>query len=233
MGFLIRIDDIVRLGLVEPKDSLMWGANRSCDKSDRLRGMYVACMSAFMLNDLVYWLLAGSFAIYVADWCIRLVMLLFLWAARHSLPPMPKRRGSDGMLALLAVALVAFCIACEPISARLGSGWMLFRWMPIENVYIWILDLTLGLAMVAIVEEVVSRRLALAVLPGPMWARVVVSSILFGMMHWGLGYGHMVETTVIGLAFATAYAWTGSLKLVIASHYAVNLLIFGLGVGEL
>lgn len=195
--------------------------------------LYAVAMLGFACNDIIYWILAGTNGLYFADYAFRLTILLFLWAGRHSLPPLPKKRGSDGLVGLLFFVLVVFSMLCEPVSVKLGSGWELFRWHPIGNMYLWFFDLTVGLMLVAVVEELVSRRLAFAVLPGPMWVRWIVSSLLFGLMHWSMGYGHMVETVLIGLAFGAAYWWTGSLKLVIMAHYAVNFLIFGLGAGEL
>jgi membrane protease YdiL (CAAX protease family) len=102
---------------------------------------------------------------------------------------------------------------------------------PHRECLVVLLDVSLGLLLSALVEEMVFRRLALAVLPGPGWARLIASSLLFGLIHWGHGYGHMVETAVFGLGLGAVYLGTGSLRLVFAAHYAVNFLAFGTRAG--
>jgi len=186
-----------------------------------------------VLNDLLFTLFKDTYGIYLTDYAAKLLMLLLVLMVWRTLPPAPSNRLSVWTFPLLWLGLVVFSQAIEPLSVFLGQGWQLFRWPFIENPWLWWLDLSLGLILVATVEEMVDRRLALAVLPGPMWGRLVVSSLLFGLAHWGQGYGHMAETAVFGLVFGLVYLWTGSLKLVIAAHYAVDFLVFGMGKGEL
>lgn len=208
------------------------GGMRLTRTKTRMRTVYIAAMIAFALNDFLFWAFSDTYGMYIVDYALRAVLLLFLWTARDSLPPNPKGTSSVVLFGALFIALLAFNQLCEPISARLGSGWLLFKWQVIENQVLNIFDLTVGLAMVAISEEIVSRRLALAVLPGPIWFRVIASSSLFGLAHWGEGYGQIVETGIIGLALAVAYVWTGSLGLVVAAHYAIDFMSFGLGTGQ-
>ncbi|MBF0269345.1 MAG: CPBP family intramembrane metalloprotease [Alphaproteobacteria bacterium] len=194
---------------------------------------YAAGVAVFVLNDLAFLLLDGTYQLYLADYGFRAVLLALMLPILRDVLPGPPRRGSPLVMMALFVGLVGFSMACEPISVLLGSGWRLFNWPTIENGVLWLLDMTLGLALVSVSEEFVARRLALAVLPGAIWKRVVMSSLLFGLGHWGMGYGHIVETTTIGLAFGAAYAWSGSLRLVMIAHFAVDFLVFGLDMSNL
>ncbi|MBF0355012.1 MAG: CPBP family intramembrane metalloprotease [Alphaproteobacteria bacterium] len=203
-----------------------------CDSTlTRPRLALAFSMTVFALNDFLYWRFDDTYGVYLVDYAsksLMLVPLLLLW---KTLPAAPQKRGSWWVLLMLWLGLVVFDQLLEPLSAFLGSGWQLFGWPYIEHSGLWLLDLTLGLMLTAVAEEMVARRLALAVLPGPMWVRLISSSLLFGLGHWGQGYGHMALTAIIGLAFGAAYLRTGSLGVVIAAHYTINLLVFGLHLG--
>ena len=57
----------------------------------------------------------------------------------------------------------------------------------------------------------------------PIWASVVVSSVLFGAAHLYQGRGGLIGTGILGLLFGTFRAYTGSLLPVAAWHAAVDL----------
>ncbi|MBN1613729.1 MAG: CPBP family intramembrane metalloprotease [Deltaproteobacteria bacterium] len=90
----------------------------------------------------------------------------------------------------------------------------------------WI-DLTLGLAMVAIVEEIVFRGYLHTFLgrftQNPV-AIVMLSSALFGLIHWSLGLHAIVITASIGAIFMIAYIKTRSLPAIMLAHFAVNFI---------
>jgi membrane protease YdiL (CAAX protease family) len=179
-----------------------------------------------MLNDVAFWAASGTYGTYLADYASKLVILAALLFFRAQWPANPERRGSPGLLVLLGVGLTLFAVALDPMSEWFPHDWKLFSWPAIENRWLSALDLTLGLALTAFVEELLYRRLALAVLPGTSWQRLLLSSLLFGLIHWGQGYGNAIETALVGLAFAFAYQRTGSLALVIFAHYAVDVILF-------
>lgn len=139
------------------------------DSLNGQRWLLAYCMAVFVLNDLLFWLLKESYAIYLADYALRLLMLFPLLVLWKTLPPGPPRRMPGWSFPLLWLGLVVFSQAIEPLSVFLGRGWHLFSWPQIENMWLWLFDLSFGLILVASVEEMVDRRLALAVLPGPVW----------------------------------------------------------------
>jgi membrane protease YdiL (CAAX protease family) len=57
----------------------------------------------------------------------------------------------------------------------------------------------------------------------PIWASVVVSSILFGAAHLYQGRGGLIGTGILGILFGTFRAFTGSLLPVAAWHAAVDV----------
>ncbi len=92
----------------------------------------------------------------------------------------------------------------------------------------WI-DLTFGLFMVGVFEEIVFRgyvhrflsrytRNALAI--------VLISALAFGLIHWSLGLHAVVITSLIGAVFMIAYICTRSIPAIICAHFAVNFIDF-------
>ena len=57
-----------------------------------------------------------------------------------------------------------------------------------------------------------------------LWCAAALSSLLFGIGHAYQGWRGILRTTLIGLAFATAYALTHSLWWLMVAHIAFNLL---------
>lgn len=98
-----------------------------------------------------------------------------------------------------------------------------------------LLDLTLGLALVAVHEEIVFRRVARAMLK-PLFGNGVVmallSSIPFGLYHWQFGVDSMVSAGLFGACAMLIYLRVGSIVPVMVAHYFVNVLwtIKGLGI---
>jgi uncharacterized protein len=75
-------------------------------------------------------------------------------------------------------------------------------------------------------EEFLYRGFAMAafVRSGfPIWASVVVSSVLFGAAHLYQGRGGLIGTGVLGLVFGAFRAFTGSIVPVAAWHAAVDI----------
>jgi uncharacterized protein len=75
-------------------------------------------------------------------------------------------------------------------------------------------------------EEFLYRGFAMAAFSRagfPIWASVVVSSVLFGVAHLYQGRGGLIGTGVLGLLFGVFRAYTGSLLPVAAWHAAVDV----------
>jgi membrane protease YdiL (CAAX protease family) len=75
-------------------------------------------------------------------------------------------------------------------------------------------------------EEFLYRGFAMAAFARagfPIWASVVVSSVLFGAAHLYQGRGGLIGTGILGLLFGAFRAYTGSLLPVAAWHAAVDI----------
>ena len=91
------------------------------------------------------------------------------------------------------------------------------------------IDLYLGLALVAVVEELIFRGLYFRLLSRYFPSRLVVftiSALAFGLIHWSLGLSAIVHTAVIGAVFMICIWKTGSVLPTIFAHFFVNYVAF-------
>jgi membrane protease YdiL (CAAX protease family) len=91
------------------------------------------------------------------------------------------------------------------------------------------IDLYLGLALVAIVEEMVFRGLYFNLLSRHIASRIIVmmvSAVVFGVIHWSLGLSAIVHTAIIGAVFMFCILRTGSILPTVVAHFFVNYVAF-------
>jgi len=131
----------------------------------------------------------------------------------------------------LVVTLVGTIIDQNAYQLIVGlPGYLALGHMPaiISPFWNWI-DLTAGLLMVGIFEELVFRGYMLTVLSRytqSSFAIVILSSVGFGLIHWGLGLHAVVITSAIGAVFMIAYLQTRSLPAIAFAHFVINFIDF-------
>ena len=99
----------------------------------------------------------------------------------------------------------------------------------LENTLFLIFDLMVGLALVALSEEIVFRFLFEKLFQHRCWPTsllYIVSSIAFGLLHLPQGLALVAFATATGFVFMFLYRFTRSLWPVIVVHYLFNLLVF-------
>jgi membrane protease YdiL (CAAX protease family) len=192
----------------------------------------------FYINDLA--------DIYVGDWrlwllidytAVKLLPLLILTWLIHTNRLTPEALGISG---LPAASFAAVCYAAVlsgifidqntmlliglvPGHARLGA-------MPeIANPLFARIDLTLGLMMVALCEELVFRGYLFALLrrfTNHSGAIVIVSAAAFGLIHWSGGIHRVVATGLTGAIFMMLYIRSRSLHPLIVAHFIIDFIDF-------
>jgi membrane protease YdiL (CAAX protease family) len=91
------------------------------------------------------------------------------------------------------------------------------------------LDLTVGLMLVAVCEEIVFRGYLHAFLrryTQNAVAIVVVSAAAFGLIHWSGGMHRVLATGLIGAVFMMLYIRTRSVHPLIFAHFFINFIDF-------
>ena len=208
-------------------------------KKDRLYILtFVLLAGPFYLNDFAN--------IYVKNWCWWIVIdytgvKLFPFLAVLWLIYGERMRASEFGLttqaipSFIAVFLIAALLGTVidqngyPLIAKL-PGYRPFGGMPaITNpAWDWI-DLTFGLLMVGIFEELVFRgymHTFISRYTNRSFVIVVISSVAFGLIHWSLGLHAVVVSSIIGAVFRMAYLRTRSLLALMFAHFAVNFIDF-------
>jgi membrane protease YdiL (CAAX protease family) len=198
----------------------------------------VLLVSPFYLNDFA--------SILIKDWrlwlfidyvCVKLFPLLVaLWLIRSkTIRPAEFGLRTQSMASFCVVFLVVTLVGTlidqngYQLVTRLPGYWSLGG-MPVikSSAWNWI-DLTLGLLLVGIVEELVFRgymHTFLSKFTQSSSLIVAISSAGFGLIHWSLGMHAVLVTSIIGAVFMIAYLRTGALPPVMLAHFAINCIDF-------
>jgi membrane protease YdiL (CAAX protease family) len=92
----------------------------------------------------------------------------------------------------------------------------------------WI-DLTVGLLIVGIFEELVFRGYMHTFLTRYTQRPLIIigiSAVAFGFIHWSGGFHNVIATSAIGAVFMVLYLRTRSLPAIMLAHFAVNFIDF-------
>ena len=94
--------------------------------------------------------------------------------------------------------------------------------------WLHLLDLTFGLALVAIHEELIFRRLARVAFSrlGNGLAMIATTSLLFALYHWWTGPWNILMVALVGVVLMLLYRAVGALWPAMAVHYCVDLYAF-------
>lgn len=199
---------------------------------------FLLLVSPFYLNDFA--------SIYVKDWRLWLFIdyagvklfpfLITLWLISSK-----KMQASEfGLTAqsvpsflmiFLIVALIGTVIDQNGYQLIANiPGYSALGGMPTITIPAWDwVDLTLGLLMVGIFEELIFRGFMhtfISRYTENSFAIVVISSAAFGLIHWSLGLHAVVITSIIGAVFMTAYLRTRSLPAIMFAHFVINFIDF-------
>jgi membrane protease YdiL (CAAX protease family) len=137
----------------------------------------------------------------------------------------------SGLMVFFIVALVGTVIDqnAYQLITKLG-GYPPLGGMPAITSPVWNwVDLTCGLLMVGICEELVFRGFMhtfISRYTKNRCAIVVISSAAFGLIHWSLGLHVLLITSTIGAVFMIAYMKTLSLPAIMLAHFVINFIDF-------
>lgn len=199
----------------------------------RPRVIYLISIIPFILNDFssVY---ASPYSQWVlVDYACRLAVLGFVavMVGRRSLAPGDlflsfKGKGALAYWALLLAAMsYGYHLASGPWLAPLDGVWSVSTVAYDRGAALFALDMTLGLGLVAVSEEIVFRGLALSALKTFTRNPVVIllaSSLVFALIHWSTGLGNILDSFAYGLLFMAVTLRTGSIVPATVIHYNLD-----------
>jgi len=223
------------------KDAVVKWSQYCCDVSQpvtvaRRRTAYLVLLAPLYLNDFAFIVLKGSDIVYVIDHAVRIAVLamMMLWplSRKIALEVEPARPRTG--LAIFAIVMigVADLLSGRFIEVPLTSWaeWtVLFQFHSLQNPTLYWLDLTIGLILVALSEELICRKFAYSWLKSagrPGWKIVLISSVLFALSHWSKGIGNISTAILFGLLAMIVYLKMKRIWPLILAHWIVNFIAF-------
>lgn len=204
-----------------------------------LGGLVALAIAPYWFNDFLFIeLVKGEpgWPVYLTDYLTRILGLaiLLLLPPLRGLALAGEGRRLDWwfVLPFLGVAYgfhqLADIYILAPVNGAMPD-FVLFQYPATGFDWLDVFDLTAGLLLVAVSEELLCRRVAFRYLErlglgAP--AVLLVSTLMFALMHWSGGLGALGYTFVLGGMLAGIYMWQRSLVLVIFLHYMINLIDF-------
>jgi len=199
-------------------------------------GLLAFLTAPFFLNDFIFLNIETAPQWLAADYGSKMLALIILFAV------LPLRRAAASTLKLKAPLKNAVVLATLCTGAVIFADYffrvlvpieieslVLFRYPPLTPGLLYWMDITFGLALTAVSEEFVFRGVFAVVaaryLPGTV-ALIVVSAVVFALIHWSHGLTSMVVAGIAGVALMALYLRTGSVLPGIAAHYAINFADF-------
>ena len=131
-----------------------------------------------------------------------------------------------------------FLIGTLVVTFIVQNGYLILNWFPgyprlgempeIKSPFWLWMDLTIGLLMVGIFEELVFRGYLYTFITRftrRPWMIIGVSAIAFGFIHWSGGLHMVMLTGAAGAVFMLLYLQTRSLPAIMLAHFAVDFIV--------
>lgn len=202
--------------------------------SQMRRGLFVAFFAILALSvPFQFWRLnqADAAAWLSIDYLMRTAVLIALAAARPTRHIAFKTRPiqiekTELVAWFLGVAVLAAICGHEPLwrTAEASVPDIRLDFPPRTTGILHFIDLTFGLMLVAIHEEIFFRRVARIVFRplGDGIGMVAASSMIFGLFHWWTGLPNMLLATAAGVFLMLLYRRAGALWPAVLAHYLID-----------
>jgi membrane protease YdiL (CAAX protease family) len=210
--------------------------------TDRRNGLYILAVvllaSPFYLNDFAsmyvknwrWWLFIDYAGVKLLPFLVAL-WLIYSKKMRASEFGLKTQSALSALVVFFIVALVGTVIDQNgyQLIAKL-PGYPALGGMPAIKSPVWNwVDLTFGLLMVGICEELVFRGFMhtfISRYTENSCAIVLISSVAFGLIHWSLGLHAVLITSTVGAILMIAFVRTRSLPAIMLAHFTINFIDF-------
>ena len=207
------------------------------EQQNRQAVILAVLSSIYLLNDFLF-MRTTSYGEWLAvDYGSRFLaigIILCLLKQKISLPAefglkrIPLRQGLLWML-LLTLTGVLIDQAGWRFFEKILPNTQLTVMPKIDSPLVKTFDLTFGIALVAVSEEIVFRGYCYSALHGRMNPKLIVpvSALLFGLIHWSVGLHAIISTALWGILPMVAMIRTGSVIPAMIAHYITDLVSLG------
>ena len=169
------------------------------------------------------------------DYSIRCVSLFAIFVY-HRVGSIKGGNRPASMLKTIPIFIFALCclfllyIYVFPVLAKNLPYLRLFQSPIILNRELLVFDLTIGMALVAISEELAFRKVAFSLLRERGFGDgsiVILSSMAFALVHLTSGVASLLHALLAGLVLGTVYHVTGRLSVCVMLHFLDDFFIYG------
>jgi membrane protease YdiL (CAAX protease family) len=199
----------------------------------------------YYFNKLIYAYFPGYPVFVAMDYACRTFSLAFLYLLLRNQPtslPIPWRLAVPSTRELLAALIGAITLVSASVAGTTfiqylnAHSWPVTRFPFPTSSALQFFDGTAGMVFVGLSEEAVFRfyLINLLLLRGmsPAMA-IIVSTLIFGGIHWSYGAGAVGFAALAGLVLSLIYVSTRNLIAPIIAHAAFDAFYFAGGVGFL
>ena len=196
----------------------------------------ILALIPFFANDLLFLVSEGAPQWLAIDYATKIVVLaLLLGPSVMRAIALQAEPTQMRLYAIVLFAMLAFGLALA--SDHYVRGWLdyllpqtiLFSYPPIGDPALYWFDMTFGLALTAVSEELAFRKVLWHWLRPRLASTTTLyflSAALFGLCHWSHGVGSVVSAFLIGLVLMGLYRRTGRIEVSMAVHYATLFILF-------
>jgi len=201
------------------------------------RNAYLIIVGFFIVSEFAYLPFAGTYQVYIADYICRITFLgiCFYWPISRSI--LTKRsqhtlgllRGCIWAIGLFIVGYI-IAVAASILYAIFLPVSPFYKYPSIDDPYLYFFDLTFGLVLVVLSEELICRKLAWQWLSRTGKSAMyvcLVSAAFFSATHWGRGFDVVFITFFIGVLYMAAYIKLGKLWPIMCAHFLNNFYVLG------
>jgi len=194
----------------------------------------IFCGILYVLNDIPQIILQGSFTGYISiDYGTRIISLFILFKYGMRFKDISLSfNDTQETIAWTFVFIIVGYILFVPVGSILDYSIdtvSLASFPGYPNLFWRLFDLTFGLVLVAISEEVIFRKLLIDwLMKFPLNKTVVmlIAALIFSVIHWSSGIVSIITSFFWSLFPIFYYRETKNLTPCVLGHYFTNLMVF-------
>jgi uncharacterized protein len=198
---------------------------------------FIILVSIYLFNDFVFINTSTIFLYLAFDYLFRIlsiIIIIYLIKTKKisfsylKLNLLSFKAFIFWSLYLVFIGLIIFFVL-ENILLKIIPDIHLFNYPKYDSTFSKIVDLTFGLIIVALSEELIFRGYCYSYLTEKKYSYVkiiVISSVIFGLIHWSIGITAIITTGLWGIFTIISVKKTDSIFPSLLAHYLLDLISF-------
>lgn len=212
--------------------------NNASEDNQRVKLLSLIVLTLFfLLNDIPLIYAHTYLSWLLIDYSVRLLALFIIFYLIQHKISVPSEFGLIKIrikqFILWSIVLSVSGVMIDQIGYELLEKilpkFQIMSYLKVENTLIKVFDLTAGLLLVSVTEELIFRGYYFSVLKSYTKSPFIIistSSLMFGLIHWSLGLHGIIVAVMWGILPMVAMLKTGSVFPAIIAHYVTDFISF-------